>query len=56
MAKKFDSRPGNGANHDRKIALMRKAVTAATYKFNSGGGAKAKGYRVKSVRRKKRRF
>src|SRR5262249_32848072 len=30
--------PGEGANHDRKVALMRAATTAAVTKFNSGGG------------------
>ena len=49
MSRKFDPRPGKGANHDRKITLMRAAKTAVTYQFNSGGGKKFGAYRSKPV-------
>jgi len=41
--------PGEGANHDRKVALMRAATTAAVKAYNSGGGVKMRGPRAKAV-------
>lgn len=42
-------RPGQGANHDPRISLMRAATTAATTRHNSGGLAKSRGLRAKQV-------